>query len=98
MGDIIFDLKNNDIGTSNGDFAVVVDPSIQNATLMLLKNPVNILQPQFGVGFETFALNARPDYVSMLAATAKRQVIRTAPTTATSASPRARTSANTASR
>ena len=46
MSDIIFDLKNNDIGTSNGDFAVVVDPSIQNATLMLLKNPVNILQPQ----------------------------------------------------
>lgn len=43
---------------------------------MLLKNPVNILQPQFGVGFETFALNARPDYVSMLAATAKRQVIK----------------------
>lgn len=76
MGDIIFDLKNNDIGISNGDFAVVVDPSIQNATLMLLKNPVNILQPQFGVGFETFALNARPDYVSMLAATAKRQVIK----------------------
>lgn len=76
MSDIIFDLKNNDIGTSNGDFAVVVDPSIQNATLMLLKNPVNILQPQFGVGFETFALNARPDYVSMLAATAKRQVIK----------------------
>ena len=31
MGDIIFDLKNNDIGISNGDFAVVVDPSIQNA-------------------------------------------------------------------
>lgn len=76
MGDIIFDLKNNDIGISNGDFAVVVDPSIQNATLMLLKNPVNILQPQFGVGFETFALNARPDYVSILAATAKRQVIK----------------------
>lgn len=39
MSDIIFDLKNNDIGTSNGDFAVVVDPSIQNATLMLLKTP-----------------------------------------------------------
>lgn len=76
MGDILFDLKNNDVGIASGDFAVVSDPSVQNATLMLLKNPVNILQPQFGVGFETFSLNARPDYVAMLAATAKRQVIK----------------------
>ena len=76
MSDILFDLQNNDVGISDGDFATVVDPSVQNATLMLLKNPVNILQPQFGVGFEMFALNARPEYVSSLAATAKRQVLK----------------------
>lgn len=76
MSDILFDLQNNDVGISDGDFATVVDPSVQNATLMLLKNPVNILQPQFGVGFEMFALNARPEYVSSLAAAAKRQVLK----------------------
>lgn len=76
MKDLMFDFKKNDIAVMGGDFALSDDPSLQNATLILLKNPVNLMAAQWGVGFETFAINGSPSYVGGLAAEAKRQVIK----------------------
>lgn len=76
MKDIRFDFPNNDVAVVDGDFAITEDPSVQNATLILLKNPVNTMSAQWGVGFEVFALNAAQGYVYALAAEARRQVLK----------------------
>lgn len=76
MKDIRFDFPNNDVAVTNGDFGITEDPSVQNATLILLKNPVNTMSAQWGVGAEMFTLNASQGYVYALVAEARRQVLK----------------------
>lgn len=75
MKDIFFDFDNNDISISNGDFMVTADASRQNGGLFLMKSPVNVYNPQFGVGFESWSADNSQSNVLDLISEAKKQIL-----------------------
>lgn len=55
--DIVFDPILRDIVFApDGDFATTDNPSTQNGTILLEARCMNILQPQFGIGFNSQVL------------------------------------------
>lgn len=55
--DIIFDPILRDlVFAPDGDFATTDNPSTQNGTILLEARCMNILQPQFGIGFNSQVL------------------------------------------
>lgn len=75
MKDIFFDFDNNDIAVSGGDFLVTADASRQNGGLFLMKAPVNVFDPQFGVGFEAWAPENSLQSLRNLLNEAKKQIL-----------------------
>lgn len=74
MIDISWDFDMNDVAILNGDFETTVDSSNQNAALILMKQAVSVVAPQYGVGFESYYANAPHDFAVSLAGEAKRQI------------------------
>lgn len=55
--DIVWDAELRDISFApNGDFEVTDNPSAQNGAIMLQARAFNILQPVFGIGFNSQVL------------------------------------------
>lgn len=52
--DIEFDpIKRDLVFAQDGDFQVISNPSTQNGTILLEARCMNILQPQYGIGFNS---------------------------------------------
>lgn len=57
MRDIKFNLQYNDIEIINGDFAIANPVGQQNTALMTDKSVVNIMRPEWGLGYTEFYYN-----------------------------------------
>lgn len=65
----------NDMAIENGDFMVLDDASLQNATLILLKQATNIYDGKWGVNLESLYPNVSQEYIDGLTAEAQSQVL-----------------------
>ena len=75
MKDIFFDFDINDISVSGGDFMVTEDASRQNGGLILMKSPVDIYEPQTGVGFESWSPENSQESALDLISEVKKQIL-----------------------
>lgn len=59
MNDIVFDTNVRDIlFAPDGDFLLTSNPSVQNGSILLQARCMNILQPQFGIGYNSQVLGS----------------------------------------
>lgn len=73
--DITWNFQTNDVSILNGDFFLCSDASVQNATLIVLKEAVNVIDPTFGVDFESRYANSEIGIGTALCTEAKQQVL-----------------------
>ena len=74
MRDILYNLGNNDIECLNGDFRIIEQSGQQNADIIIAKSCVDIMRPQFGIGFFETYPHMREDRLRNVLNEAKRQI------------------------